>query len=67
MTPLKVTKGNVEVQLGILTEALLAKASHFPPITVMGLFTGMVMVPVVSVTAVEPIKVVGAVPEPLSS
>lgn len=67
MTPLKSTEPNAVVQLGILTRALLAKASQSPPVTVIGLFTGMLMVPAVSVTGVEPIKVVGAVPKPLSA
>jgi hypothetical protein len=67
MTPLlKSTPPALEVQLGMLTKGLLAKASHFPPVMVVEPPTGMVIGPEVSVTEVEPIKVVG-VPDPLSS
>ena len=67
ITPLKTTEAKVVVQLGILTREALEKASHFPPVTVRGLFTAILIGPAVSVMGVEPIRVVGAVPSPLSS
>ena len=68
MTPVKDPAEAVVVQLGMLTKAAEAKASHLPPETVTGVAKVIVMGPAeLSTNPPEPIRVVGAVPEPLSS
>ena len=57
----------VALQLGKLAN-VVDTASHLPPDTVTGVPKLTVIVPVeLSVKAAEPIRVVGAVPNPLSS
>ena len=61
--------GPVVEQLETLMELAEANASHLFPETVTGVFNGMVLLPTTLSVKLfeEPIKVVGAVPRPLSS
>ena len=67
MIPEKEPELPVVEQFGILTETA-AKASHLPPETVTGVAKETVMGPAeLSVKLLDPIRVVGEVPRPLSS
>ena len=57
----------VQVQLGILTKAGGEKASHLPPETKIGTMGTVIELLELSVKEADPSRLVGDVPDPLSS